>query len=113
MSGGTYVHGIVLVELWVLLDLAHVDDDGGDAIEDLVAGAFVALPGSDEMIDALLEELSVDLDVGHLDSRRERNRVDGRWATKDVVDVFEGRLAVASCDASEKSALDLRVSSRQ
>lgn len=65
------MHGIVLVEFGVLLDLAHHDDDGGDAIEDLIAGAFVAFPGGDEMIDALLEELSVDLDICHLDERRE------------------------------------------
>jgi hypothetical protein len=68
------VHGIVLVELGVLLDLSHHDDDGRHAIEDLVAGAFVVLPGRDEMVDALLEELSVDLDVRHLDFWREEAR---------------------------------------
>lgn len=63
----TYVHGIVLVELGVLFDLAHHDDNGGDTIEDQVSGAFVILPGGDEMIDALLEELPIDLDISHLD----------------------------------------------
>ena len=58
---------VILVEFWDVLDLAHHDDDGGHASEDLVAGAFVILPGANEMVDALLEELAVDLDVAHLD----------------------------------------------
>lgn len=59
------MHSVVLVEFGVLLDLAHHDDDGGDASEDLVAGALVVLPSIDEMVDALLEELSVNLDIRH------------------------------------------------
>lgn len=89
----TYVHGVVLVELWVLLDLAHHDDDGGHGIEDLVAGAFVVLPGRDKVIDALLEELTVDLDVRHLGVWRDEAR---RWAMADEHRiVVGGRLAMA------------------
>ena len=73
-SGGTYMHRIVLVEFRVLLDLAHHDDNGGHAAEDLVAGAFVILPGANEMVDALLEELAVDLDVAHLDGDAAESR---------------------------------------
>lgn len=58
---------IVLVELWILLDLAHQDEDGRGAAEDTAfGGALIRLPSIDEMVDALLEELGVDLDVGHV-----------------------------------------------
>lgn len=63
----TYVHGIVFVKLGVLLDFAEQNKDGGYTTEDLITGALVSLPSIDEMIDALLEELGIDLDVGHLD----------------------------------------------
>ena len=59
------MHGIVLVEFGQLVDLAHVDDDGGGAIEEVVARTFVGLPGIIKMQDALLEDLAVNLDVGH------------------------------------------------
>jgi hypothetical protein len=60
------MHGIVLVELGIVLDFAHHDDDGGGAGEDGVAGAPVTLPGIDKVRDALLEELAVDLDIRHV-----------------------------------------------
>ena len=56
------MHGIVLVKNGII-DLSHHDENGRDSREDLVAGALVILPGTNEMVDALLEELSVDLDV--------------------------------------------------
>lgn len=65
------MHSVVLVELGVLLNLAHHDNHRGDAVEDLVAGAFVILPGGNEMVDALLEELPIDFDISHLDAIRE------------------------------------------
>lgn len=58
----TYMHGIVLVKILNLLDLAHHDDNGRDAIEDGIARSLVGLPGIDEMADSLLEELAIDLD---------------------------------------------------
>ena len=59
---------IVLVKLGRILgELAHEDDDRGCAIEDGVASALVGLPGVNKVADALLEELAVDLDVGHGD----------------------------------------------
>lgn len=59
---------IILVKLGrVLGELAHEDDNGRCAIEDGVTGALVGLPGVDKVADALLEELAVDLDVGHGD----------------------------------------------
>ena len=61
------MHGIVLVKFLDLLDLAHHDEDGGDAAEHRVASSLVGLPGIDEMGDALLEELAVDLDLRHDD----------------------------------------------
>ncbi len=67
------MHRIVLVEFGVLLHLAHHDDDGGDAGEDAIVGrALVVLPGTDEMRNALMEELGVDLDLCHLDGNRAR-----------------------------------------
>jgi hypothetical protein len=60
------MHGIVLVELGALLfNLAQKDQHRGYTTEDLVSGAFVILPGGNEMIDALLEELGVDADICH------------------------------------------------
>lgn len=66
MEGITYVHRIVLLELRVLLDLAHHDDNRRYTSKNAaIAGAFIGLPGIDEMGDALLEELSIDLNVCH------------------------------------------------
>ena len=59
------MHGIVLVEFGVGVDLAHQDDDGGDASKERVSRSLVGLPGIDKVGDALLEELAVDLDVRH------------------------------------------------
>lgn len=76
------MHGVVLVEFGVLLDLAHHDNDGGDALEDaIVRGALVILPGTDEMRHALMEELGIDLDLCHLD--RWRGAEDGRPEIND------------------------------
>jgi hypothetical protein len=77
----TYVHGIVLVELGVLLDLAQHDQDGGHAGKGLVASAFIILPGADEMVDALLEDLAIDADVCHLGGLRDGDRVG--WVMAD------------------------------
>lgn len=63
------MHSVVLVKLGVLVDLAHQNDDGGDAIEEGIAGALVGLPGIVKVRDALLEDLAVDFDVCH-DERR-------------------------------------------
>lgn len=60
------MHGIILLKLWALLDLAHVDDDRRSAAEDGIPGAFISFPGINEMVNALLEELAVNLDVRHL-----------------------------------------------
>ena len=38
------MHGIILVKLGDLVDLAHVDDDGGDAIEQRVTSSLVGFP---------------------------------------------------------------------
>ena len=62
MGQKTYVHGIVLLEALGLLHLAHHDDDGGGASEEGISRSLVGLPGIDEVGDALLEELVVDLD---------------------------------------------------
>lgn len=56
------MHGVVLVEILDFLDLAHHDDDGGDATEEDVARPLVGLPGIDEVGNALLEELAIDVD---------------------------------------------------
>lgn len=62
------MHGIVLVEVLDLLDLAHHYDNGRSAPKQGVARPLVGLPGIDEVGDALLEELAIDLDrVGHGD----------------------------------------------
>lgn len=62
------MHRVVLVEVLHFLDLAHHDDDGRGASKEGIAGPLVSLPGIDEVRDALLEELAVDLDrVGHGD----------------------------------------------
>lgn len=57
------MHRIILVEFGDLLDLAHVNDNGRYAAEERVSGAFVCLPGIDEVGDALLEGFTVDLDT--------------------------------------------------
>ena len=62
----TYVHGIVLVKFGDLVDFAHTDEDGGGAIENRVARAFVGFPGAIEVRDALLEYLAVDGNFGHV-----------------------------------------------
>jgi hypothetical protein len=59
------MHGVVLVEFGFLINLAHHDEDGGDASEDRVAGSLVGLPGIDEVRQALLEHLAVNFDVCH------------------------------------------------
>lgn len=62
------MHGIVLVEFRILLDLAHHDGDGGDAGENaILGGALIIFPSVDEMRNALMKELGVDLDLCHLD----------------------------------------------
>lgn len=62
------MHSVVLIEILHLLDLAHHDDDGRGAPKQGVARPLVGLPGIDEVRDALLEELAIDLDrVGHGD----------------------------------------------
>lgn len=64
------MNGIVLVQLRRVLDLAHHDDERGGAAEQTLLGAQVILPRGGEMGDALLEELVVELDVGHCDEWR-------------------------------------------
>jgi len=59
------MYRVVLVEFGSLLDLAHHDDYGRGAGEDGIASPLVGLPGADEMGDALLEELAIDLDFCH------------------------------------------------
>lgn len=59
------MNGVVLVEFGNLLDLAHHDDEGRDAAKEPILGSEVILPGSDEVREALLEELAVDLDLRH------------------------------------------------
>lgn len=59
------MNGVVLVEFGDLVDLAHHDDEGGCAAEKAIIGSKVILPRSNEMRDALLEELAVDLDLRH------------------------------------------------
>ncbi len=59
------MHRVILVELRLLLDLAHQDDDGRGAGEERVAGALVGLPCRDKVRQALLERLGVDLDLRH------------------------------------------------
>jgi hypothetical protein len=59
------VHRIVLVKLRIGVNLAHQNDDRRGASEERVPRSLVGLPGIDEMGDALLEELAVDLDLGH------------------------------------------------
>lgn len=58
----TYVYGVVLVVILDLLDLAHHHDNGRGAAEEGIAISLVSLPGIDEVGDALLEELAIDLD---------------------------------------------------
>lgn len=73
------MHRVVLVELGILLNLAHHDDDGGDGGEDAgIRGALVILPGIDEMRNALVKELGVDLDLCHLEKTGR-----GRWQVSD------------------------------
>lgn len=74
----TYVHSVVLLELGVLLDLTHCDENGRYATEDSISGAFISLPGIDKMINALLEELSINLDFCHL-LKLTRKSVVKRW----------------------------------
>ena len=64
------MHRIVLVEFGVLLDLAHVDNDGRCATEKRIPRALVRLPRIDEVRNPLLENLAVDLDVRHGDESR-------------------------------------------
>lgn len=59
------MHGIVLVEFGLLVNLAHQDDDGRCACEERVAGTLVGLPCGDEVRQALLEDLAVDFDFRH------------------------------------------------
>jgi len=59
------VHGVVLVEFGNLLDLAHHDNEGRDSAKEAIFGAEIILPGSDEVREALLEELAIDLDLRH------------------------------------------------
>lgn len=83
------MHGVVFVKFWILLDLSHHDDDGRDTGEDAIVGrALVVLPGADEMGDALVKELGVDLDLCHLD---------GNCATK-----MAGRRSVVMVVGEEK-----------
>lgn len=60
------MHSIVLLKVGIFLDFAHVNENGGCAIEYSVSSAFIGLPSINEMINALLEELAIDLDVRHL-----------------------------------------------
>ncbi len=76
IESATYVHGIVLVEFGVGVDLAHENENGRGAIEERVTGSLVGLPGIDEMRNALLEDFAVNLDVGH----------DGRLTVQDSPD---------------------------
>ena len=62
----THMHGVVLVQLWCFLDFAHHDDKRRSASEEALLGPEVILPRSRKVRDALLEELVVELDVGHL-----------------------------------------------
>ena len=78
-SGTTYVHRVVLVELGLLrVDLAHQDDERGDASEQASPGSVVGLPGIDQVRDAVLEHLAVNLDFGHDGRRGNRAMVDGK-----------------------------------
>ena len=61
------MHGIVFVKLGILLDFAEQNQDRGNTTEDLITSSLVSLPSSNEMINALLEDLGLNLDVGHLD----------------------------------------------
>lgn len=56
------MNGVVLLEANGTVDLAHHDDDGGGTAKDCIASTLVGLPGADEVGDALMEELAVDLD---------------------------------------------------
>jgi hypothetical protein len=62
---GSYMHSVVLVEFGHFLDLAHHDDEGRGAAKQAILGSEVILPGGDEVREALLEELAVDLDLRH------------------------------------------------
>ena len=59
------MNSIVLVQLGGILDLAHHDDERWGAAEQALLGAQIILPRSGEVSNALLEELAVELDVGH------------------------------------------------
>lgn len=63
--GIAYVNRIVLVKFGDLFNLAHHHNEGLSAVEQAILGAQVILPGSDKVGDALLEELAVNLDLGH------------------------------------------------
>jgi hypothetical protein len=83
------MHSVILVEFRVLLDLAHHNDNRRSTSEDaIVGGALVSLPGTDEMRDALVKELGIDLDLRHLDGTGR-----GRWQNS-VISGFDvgGRL---------------------
>jgi hypothetical protein len=56
---------IILLKLCRLLRLPHQNQDGRGTTEQRVAAALVGLPCGDEMAEALLEELFVDLDLCH------------------------------------------------
>ena len=61
------MNGIVLVEFGDLLHLAHHHDNGRGSPEQALLGSQVILPGRRKMRKAVLEELALDLDVGHRD----------------------------------------------
>jgi len=63
------VNSIILLELRRFLGLAHQHQDRGGAAEQRVAAAFVGLPCGYEMRETLLEEILVDFDICHVDSR--------------------------------------------
>lgn len=64
------MNSIVLVEFGNLFDLAHHHDHGRGAAEQAILCSEVILPGGNKVGDALLEELAVDLDLGHRDDAR-------------------------------------------
>lgn len=72
------MQGVVLAEDGSLLDLAHHNDNGGNAAKEGIARALVVLPGIDEVGDALLEDLGINLDAFFCHGGRLGERLDGR-----------------------------------
>lgn len=63
----TYMNCVVLLKLRALFSLAHEDEYTGSATEYSVARTLVGLPCRNEVAEALLEQLTVNLDLCHDD----------------------------------------------